>query len=188
MAIAACTFCCAGRAAVNKKRIYRLYREEGLIIHSKLPRRKRAWRYRADRPTAGRPNEIWAMDFMADQLFDGRSFWILTIVDCHTREALSIAPRTNFPAFQVIDVLDQLVRPRGKPQSLRVDNGPEFAGRMLDQWAYLNGVEIDFSRPGKPTDNAFIEALNARVRAECLNASWFLSMADARDRIEEWKC
>ncbi|MGB6938247.1 MAG: integrase core domain-containing protein, partial [Xanthobacteraceae bacterium] len=77
---------------------------------------------------------------------------------------------------------------RGKPQSLRVDNGPEFAGRMLDQWAYLNNVEIDFSRPGKPTDNAFIEALNARVRAECLNASWFLSMADARDRIEEWKC
>ena len=67
-------------------------------------------------------------------------------------------------------------------------NGPEFAGRMLDQWAYLNGVEIDFSRPGKPTDNAFIEALNARVRAECLNASWFLSMADARDRIEEWRC
>ena len=66
--------------------------------------------------------------------------------------------------------------------------GPEFAGRMLDQWAYLNGVEIDFSRPGKPTDNAFIEALNARVRAECLNASWFLSMADARDRIEEWRC
>jgi transposase InsO family protein len=90
-------------------------------------------------------------------------------------------------AFQVVDVLDQLVRSRGKPQSLRVDNGPEFAGRMLDQWAYLNGVEIDFSRPGKPTDNAFIEALNARVRAECLNASWFLSMADARDRIEEWR-
>ena len=85
-------------------------------------------------------------------------------------------------------LLDQLLRSRGKPQSLRVDNGPEFAGRMLDQWAYLNGVEIDFSRPGKPTDNAFIEALNARVRAECLNASWFLSMADARDRIEEWRC
>jgi putative transposase len=88
---------------VNKKRIYRLYREEGLVIRSKLPKRKRAWRYRSDRPPAGRPNEIWAMDFMADQLFDGRSFRILTIVDCHTREALSIAPRTNFRAFQVVD-------------------------------------------------------------------------------------
>ena len=119
---------------------YRLDREEGLIIRSKLPKRKRAWRYRSDRPTAGEPNEIWAMDFMTDQLFDGRSFRILTIVDCHTREALSIAPRTNFRAFQVVDVLDQLVRSRGKPRSLRVDNGPEFAGRMLDQWVYLNGV------------------------------------------------
>jgi putative transposase len=97
------------------------------------------------------------MDFIADQLFDGRSFRMLTIVDCHTREALAIARRTNFRAFQVVAVLDQLIRSRGKPQSLRVDNGPEFAGRMLDQWAYLNGVEIDFSRPGKPTDNAFIE-------------------------------
>ena len=114
---------------MNKKRVYRLYREEGLVIRSKLPKRKRAWRYRSDRPTAGGPNEIWAMDFMADQLFDGQSFRILTIVDCHTREALAIAPRTNFRAFQVVDVLGQLIRSRGKPRSLRVDNGPEFAGR-----------------------------------------------------------
>jgi len=77
---------------------------------------------------------------------------------------------------------------RGRPKSLRVDHGPEFAGRMLDQWAYLNGVEIDFSRPGKPTDNAYIESFNGRLRAECLNASWFLSLAGARDRIEDWRC
>ena len=88
----------------------------------------------------------------------------------------------------MIEVLDQLVRTRGKPKSLRVDNGPEFAGQLLDHQAYLNGVEIDFFRPGKPTDNAFIEAFNARLRAECPNASWFLSLADARDRIEEWRC
>ena len=75
----------------------------------------------------------------------------------------------------------------GKPRSIRVDNGPEFAGRLLDQWAYLNKVELDFSRPGKPTDNAYIEAFNSRVRQECLNASWFLSMADARQRINEWR-
>ena len=124
---------------------------------------------------------------MSDALFDGRPFRILTIVDCHSRESLAIIPRPNFRAHQVVEVLDRLVRHRGKPSSLRCDNGPEFAGRMLDQWAYLNGVEIDFSRPGKPTDNAFIEALNARLRTECLNASWFLSMADARDRIEAWR-
>ncbi len=125
-------------------------------------------------------NDIWTMDFMSDWLFDGRPFRILTVVDCHTRESLSTASRTNFRAYQVVEELDRIVRLRGKPKSLRVDNGPEFAGRMLDQWAYLNGVTLDFSRPGKPTDNAFIEAFNSRLRQECLNASWFLSMADAR--------
>jgi putative transposase len=108
-------------------------------------------------------------------------------VDCFTREALSTAPRTNYRAYQVVDELDRLCRRRGKPRSIRVDNGPEFAGRMLDQWAYLNQVELDFSRPGKPGDNAFVEAFNGRLRQECLNASWFPSMGDAPIRIEEWR-
>ena len=142
--------------AVNHKRVHRLYTEEGLSIRTKLPRRKRACRYRQGRPGAETANEVWAMDFMSDQLFDGRPIRILTVVDIHTREGLSTAPRANFRAAQVVEVLDQLVRARGKPKSLRVDNGPEFAGRLLDHWAYLNKVEIDFSRPGKPTDNAFI--------------------------------
>lgn len=172
---------------MNHKRTYRLYREEGLSIRPKVPRRKRACRYRQGRPEVGGPNEVWAMDFVSDQLFDGRPFRILTVVDCHTREALSTVPRVSFRAYQVVEALDELVQARGRPRSLRVDNGPEFAGRALDQWAYLNGVELDFSRPGKPTDNAYIEAFNGRLRAECLNASWFLSMADARDRIEHWK-
>lgn len=128
-----------------------------------------------------------AMDFMSDALFDGRTFRLLTVVDCHTRESLAIVPRANFRAFHVVEVLDRLARERGKPQTIRCDNGPEFAGKMLDQWAYHIGIEIDFSRPGKPTDNAFCEAFNGRVRAECLNASWFLSMSDAIDRIEEWR-
>ncbi len=173
---------------MNHKRTYRIYRDEGLSIRPKLPKRKRAWRYRQGRPAIGGPNEVWAMDFMSDRLFDGRPFRILTVVDCHTREALSLTPRANFRAFQVTEALDALVKLRGRPKSLRVDNGPEFAGRMLDQWAYLNGVEIDFSRPGKPTDNAYIESFNGRLRAECLNASWFLSLADARERIEDWRC
>ena len=95
------------------------------------------------------------MDFMSYQLFDGRPIRILTIVDIHTREGLSTTSRANFRAAQVVEVLDQLVRVRGKPKSLRVDNGPEFAGRLLDHWAHLNKVEIDFSRPGKPTDCEF---------------------------------
>ena len=127
------------------------------------------------------------MDFMSDRLFDGRPFRILTVVDCHTREALSLTPRANFRAFQVTEALDALVRLRGRPKSLRVDNGPAFAGRMLDQWAYENGVTLDFSRPGKPTDNALVESFNGRLRDECLNANWFLSLGDARSKIEVWR-
>jgi len=128
------------------------------------------------------------MDFVSDALFDGRPIRILAVIDAHTREALSTVPRANFRAFDVVVTeLDRLAREQGRPKTLKVDNGPEFAGRMLDQWAHLNGVEIDFSRPGKPTDNAHIEAFNSRLRAECLNASWFLSLADARDRLEAWR-
>lgn len=130
---------------------------------------------------------MWAMDFMSDRLFDGQAFRILTVVDCHTREALSTAPRTNFRAYQVIDELDRLMGLRGKPKSVWVDNGPEFAGRLLDQWAVLNKIELDFLRPGKPTDNAFIEAFNGRLRAECLNAHWFMTLGDAREKLECWR-
>ena len=149
----------------------RLYTNEGLSIPAKLPRRKRAWRYRVGRAGAGAANEIWAMDFSPCQLFDGRPIRI--VMDIHTRDGLSTHPKANFRAAQVVEVLDQLVRARGRPKSLRVDNGPEFASRLVDHCAYLHGVETDFSRPGRPTNNAFIEAFNARLRAECLNASWF---------------
>ncbi|KTR02966.1 hypothetical protein NS365_20085 [Aureimonas ureilytica] len=172
---------------INHKRVYRLYSEEGLSIRTRSPKRRRSSRYRVGRATAEHANEVWSMDFVSDRLFDDRPFRILTILDCHTREALATCARTNFRAYQVAEELDRLVALRGKPASIRVDNGPEFAGRMLDQWAYLNKVELDFSRPGKLDDNAFIEAFNARLRSECLNASWFLSMADARSRIEAWR-
>ena len=123
---------------VNHKRLYRLYCEEGLSIRTRSPKRRRSSRYRAGRTQANGANDVWAMDFMSDRLFDGRPFRILTIVDCHTREALASAARTNFRAYQVIDELDRLARARGKPRSIRVDNGPEFASRLLDQWAFLN--------------------------------------------------
>lgn len=132
-------------------------------------------------------NDIWAMDFMSDRLFAEKPFRILTIVDCFTREALATAARTNFRAYQVIKELDRLARNRGKPYNIRVDNGPVFAGRLHDQWAYLNKVELDLSRPGKPTVNAYIEAFNSRLRHVCLNASWFLSMDDAQTRINNWR-
>ena len=87
----------------------------------------------------------------------------------------------------VVEVLDELISKRGKPERIQVDNGTEFTSRSMDLWAYLNKVKLDFSRPGKPTDNAFIESFNGKFRAECLNENWFLSLADARDKIEQWR-
>ncbi len=124
---------------------------------------------------------------MSDRLFDEKPFRIFTSADCFTSAALVTAARTNFRAHQVIDELDRLVPIRGKPRSIRDDNGPEFAVRLLDQWAYLNKVELDFFGPGKPKDYAYIEACNSRLRQECFNASWFQSMDDARDRINAWR-
>ena len=173
--------------SVNAKRIYRLYKEEGLVIRVKTPRRKRSCRYRGERAGISEPNQTWAMDFMSDRLFDGRPLRILTIVDCHSRESLAIEPRARFRAFHVVEVLDALFRERGLPKTIRCDNGPEFAGRVLDQWAFFNQVELDFSRPATPTDNAYIESFNARLRQELLNASWFTSLAEARAGLEAWR-
>jgi putative transposase len=172
---------------VNHKRIYRLYRIEGLVIRQKTPKRRRSSRYRGDRLAVTQPNQTWAMDFVSDSLFNGAPIRILTVVDCHTRESLSIEPRASFPAHRVVEALDRIARERGLPSTIRCDNGPEFAGRVLDQWAFLNHVELDFSRPATPTDNAYIESFNARLRQELLNASWFLSLADARERMEAWR-
>ena len=184
---------------MNHERIHRLCGGEGLSIRTRTPRRRRACRYRSARSEIGGANDALAMDFVADRLFDERPFarhaprtdggpWLaLTIVDCCTRDALGATPRTNFRAYQVVDELDHLCRLRGRPRSIRVDDGPEFAGRLLDRRAYLNRVELDFSRPGEPGDNAFIEPSGGRLRQECLNASRFLSMGDARARIGAWR-
>lgn len=172
---------------VNAKRIYRLYKQEGLVIRPKTPKRKRSCRYRGERAEISAPNQTWAMDFMSDTLFDNRAYRILTVVDCHSRESLAVEPRRSFGAFHVAEALDRIVRERGKPKTIRCDNGPEFAGRVLDQWAFYNGVELDFSRPATPTDNAFIESFNASVRKELLNASWFTSLADARLKMDAWR-
>ena len=172
---------------VNHKRVYRLYRDEGLAIRARTPRRRRSPQYRAARPEVTVQNQAWAMDFVSDTLFDGQRFRLLTVVDLFSRESLAIVPRVHFRAAHVVEVLDRLARQRGAPQTIRCDNGPEFSGRMLDQWAYFQRVMLDFSRPATPTDNAYIESFNARLRQELLNASWFLSLADARERTEDWR-
>ena len=116
------------------------------------------------------------MDFMSDELFDGRRIRLLTIVDLFTRESLAIEVGQRYRGRDVADALTRLAATRSLPKTIRVDNGPEFTSKALDQWAYANGIILDFSRPGKPTDNAFIESFNGSVRAECLNENWFLSL------------
>ena len=126
-------------------------------------------------------------NFVADQLVDGRQIRVLTIVDNFTRENLGLYTAQNIKGDDVVSMLDGIIAHRGKPAGILVDNGSEFTSRSMDLWAYLNKVKLDFSRPGKPTDNAFIESFNGKFRAECLNENWFLSLADARDKIEQWR-
>ncbi len=172
---------------INHKRVYRIYLQEGLNLRVKRPRRRVAVRNRQERPSAASCNENWSMDFMSDQLADGRWIRVLTIVDNFSRESLATEVESTFTGHAVTAILARIARGRGCPKSIRVDNGPEFTSRALDQWAYLNKVELDFSRPGKPTDNAFIESFNGKRRAECLNQHWFTSLSEAKTTIEEWR-
>jgi putative transposase len=171
---------------VNRKRVYRLYREAGLAVRRRKRKRIGAFeRKPLPKPTAA--NVSWSMDFVADGLIGGRRLRCLTIVDDCTRECLAIEVDTSLPGLRVQAVLDRLADTRGLPQSITVDNGPEFDGEVLDQWAYRTGVQLSFIRPGKPNENAYIESFNGKFRDECLNEHWFISLAHARSIIEDWR-
>ncbi len=172
---------------VNHKRVYRLYRLEGLGMRPKKPRRHVTACRRIERPTATAVNESWSMDFMSDALFNGRRIRLLTIVDNFNRESLAIEVGEHIGSDRVVEVLTRLSKQRDLPKRVQVDNGPEFISKRLDQWAYFNRVELDFIRPGKPTDNGIIEAFNGRLRQECLNENWFLSLEDACQKVEAWR-
>ena len=171
----------------NHKRVYRLYRLEGLNLRSKRPRRKRSAAHRLDRPELSSIHQCWSMDFVADQLFDGRKIRALTVVDNFSRQCVAIHVGQSLKGEDVVAVMNRLREQyNGVPERIQVDNGSEFISKALDLWAYDNGVTLDFSRPGKPTDNPFIESFNGSFRDECLNAHWFLSLDDAREKIEFW--
>jgi len=172
---------------INLKKTHRVYRELGLQLRNKTPKRRVKAKLRDDRRQATQPNETWAMDFVHDQLASGKKIRVLTIVDTFSRYAPAIDPRFTYRGEDVVHTLEKICIETGYPSSIRVDQGSEFISRDLDLWAYANGVTLDFSRPGKPTDNAFIEAFNGRFRAECLNAHWFMSLEDAREKMEDWR-
>ena len=171
---------------VNRKRVYRIYRTAGLSVKRRSRRKLRAVRPMPN-PTVTRPNERWAMDFVHDYLADRRKLRTFNVVDAFTRECLAIEVDTSLPARRVVEVLDKLVWLYGLPESLRVDNGPEFISVTLEKWAHAHGVKLDFIQPGKPTQNAHVESFNGHFRDECLAQARFPTLARARVEIEEWR-
>jgi putative transposase len=179
------------RWPVNHKRVYRLYREEGLAMRRRKPAKMKGGRFRAEArvPLAvpGSANEVWTMDYTHDELASGRKFRTLNLMDGYTREALGIEADTSLPGLRVVRVLEQLRERRGVPTAIQVDNGTEFTSRVVDQWAYQNGVALHFIERGKPTQNALIESFNGKFRDECLNQNWFVDLRDARAVVEAWR-
>lgn len=170
----------------NHKRILRVYREENLQVRKRS--RKKVARFRmAKLAVPSRMNERWSMDFVTDALSSGRKFRTLNVVDEYTRECRAIEVDTSLPGVAVVEVLERLSQEHGLPEVLMTDNGPEFAGTVLDAWAFKKGVKLHFIEPGKPTQNAFVESFNGKFRDECLNEHWFTSLAEARQKIEEWR-
>src|SRR5690348_8090590 len=172
--------------SANHKRVYRLYREEGLAMRIRQRRRIR-WNGAVVKPAASQPNERWSMDFVSDCVSSGKVIRMLTIVDDCTRECPVIEVDTSLGGLRVRRVLDRMASERGLPEAIVVDNGPEFRGRALAAWSEERDVRLEFIQPGKPVQNAYVESFNGRLRDECLNANWFTSLSDARRKIETWR-
>lgn len=172
---------------VNHKRVYRLYREEGLSLRRRK-RKRLTSEGRGPGELASGPDQVWSLDFVSDALAPGRRLKLLTVVDTFTRESLAIEVDTSISGERVARVLDRIIAERGAgPAEIVMDNGPELTSRALDQWAYERGVRLRFIVPGKPVQNCFVESFNGRLRDECLNQHWFRNLADARQIVEDWR-
>ena len=171
---------------VNHKRIYRLYSDAGLSVRRRKKRHGVAVERQAlELPSS--PNQVWSMDFVSDALANGRRIKVLTIVDDYSKEAIDLVADFGISGLYVTRALDQAARFRGYPKAIRTDQGPEFTGKALDQWAYRHGVQLKMIQAGKPTQNAFIESFNGRFRDECLNDTLFSTLVEARSAITSWK-
>lgn len=170
----------------NHKRTERLYREEGLGVRRRRRKRLPAGP-RVVRPVPARPNERWSIDFVHDRLATGRAIRVLTVVDDCTRECPALAVDYSLPSERVIAALERAAGVRGLPAHLVCDHGSEFSSRRFLSWARACGIALDFIRPGKPVDNAYVESFNGKLRDECLNEQFFLDLADARRTIERWR-
>lgn len=173
--------------SVNHKRVYRLYREEGLSVRRKHRKRMVSAERKTVLPPPTRPNERWSMDFVSDATEAGRRFRVFTCVDDFTRKCVALEVDTSFSGERLARFLSELGGRDVLPAMLVSDNGPEFTSKAMDQWAWANKVSLHFIRPGKPVENAYCESFNGKFRDECLNTSWFADLADARQVIDAWR-
>lgn len=173
---------------INHKKTHRIYCQEGLNLRRKRPRRHVSAAHRLERPLLSNPDQCWSMDFVADNLFKGRRFRALTVVENFSRECLTIHAGQSLKGEDVVAVMEHLRLMHNRvPIRIQADNGSEFIAKALDRWAYENKVTMNFSRPGTPTDNPFIESFNGSLRDECLNIHWFLSMEDVQEKLDRWR-
>lgn len=170
---------------VNHKKVYRIYTEENLAVRTKR-RKKLVCGQRGEVPRPDAPDHLWSMDFAMDRTEDSRPFRILTVLDTSSREGLACHPDRSITGEKVSQVLKRIAQDSSYPDSIRVDNGSEFFSRAMDSWAYVHNVSLEFIRPGKPTENGFIESFNGRLRDECLNTNLFFGLRDARLKLSQW--
>jgi len=169
---------------MNQKKFRRIYREQKLSLKIRKGRKVRSLPRAPITPPTG-PKQRWSMDFMSDSLgTTGRRFRVLTVVDDFTRKCVLLHADFSIPGQNVTRALDQL---KQQPKIFNIDNGSEFTSKAMDQWAFDKGIKLDFIRPGKPNENAFIESFNEKLRNECLNENWFVSLEEVRRTIEEWR-
>ena len=173
---------------INIKRVHRLYCLEGLQVRMRRRRKKRLSLHRGMPPPATGLNERWSMDFVHDQLTNGRAFRVLTMIDNWSRESLLLEVGFRLTGQTVVDALNRVGKTRKLPSTITVDHGTEFTSLALDEWAHVNRVQLSFTRPGKPTDNGLCESFNGRLRDECLNVHEFKTLEDAQRIIEAWRC
>lgn len=169
----------------NKKRTYRLYTEESLQV--RIKKRKKLYRPRQVLTVPESTNERWSMDFVSDQLNNGRRFRVLNVVDDYSRELVGQLVSVSISGLQVARFLNQLMEQRAKPNNIVCDNGPEFTSKAMFLWSKDSGVKLSFIQPGKPTQNAFVESLNGKFRDNCLNQHWFRSIEEAKYEIDNWR-
>jgi len=172
---------------LGRNRVHRLYKLEGLQVRMRVRRRKRISLHRGPAPIATRSGQYWAMDFVHDQMANGRKFRVLTVIDKWHRACVALQADFALTGQSVVEALQEVAQTRELPHAITVDHGTEFTSKVLDEWCYQRGVKLDFIRPGKPTENGFIESFNGRLRDECLNVNEFTSLEHARATLLSWQ-